>query len=62
MRAERFAQSDRKLGYLYVLTPAGVAERVKLAGRLLERKRAEFEALKREIAELEGRVRDGSRY
>ena len=56
IKVERFAESDRKMGYLYVLTPAGVAERVVLAARLLERKRLEFEALEREIAELEKRV------
>ena len=38
------------MGYWYVLTPAGVAERVVLAARLLERKRLEFEALEREIS------------
>ena len=57
IKAERFAESDKKMGYWYVLTPAGVAERVVLAARLLERKRLEFEALEREIAELEKRVK-----
>ena len=33
------------------------AERVLIAARLLERKRLEFEALEREIAELEKRVK-----
>ena len=56
IKAERFAESDKKMGYWYVLTPAGLAERVVLAARLLERKRLEFEALKREIAELEKRA------
>lgn len=58
VRAERFAQSEKKLGYLYVLTPSGLAERIKLAARLLERKRVEYEALEREIAELETKVRN----
>ena len=57
IKAERFAESDKKMGYWYVLTPAGLAERVVLAARLLERKRLEFEALEREIAELEKRVK-----
>jgi len=35
VRVERFAQSEKKLGYLYVLTPSGLAERIKLAARLL---------------------------
>ena len=57
VKAECFAESDKKMRYWYVLTPAGVAERVVLAARLLERKRFEFEALEREIAELEKRVK-----
>ena len=57
VKAERFAESERKMGYWYILTPAGVAERVVLAARLLERKRLEFKALEREIAELERRVK-----
>ena len=57
VKAERFAESDKKMGYWYVLTPAGVAERVVLTARLLERKRLEFEVLEREIAELEKRVK-----
>ena len=57
IKADRFAESDKKMGYWYVLTPAGLAERVVLAARLLERKRLEFEALEREIAELEKRVK-----
>ena len=57
VKAERFAESDKKMGYLYVLTPTGVAERIVLATRLLEHKRIEFEALEREIAELEKRVK-----
>ena len=57
VRAERFAQSDNKAGYLYVLTPDGIAERIKLAARLLAKKRAEYEALEAEISELEAKVK-----
>ena len=56
VRAERFAKSDSKLGYLYVLTPEGVRQRVKLATDLLERKKAEYEALRREIEVLSREV------
>ena len=57
VKAEYYAESEKKMGYWSVLTLAGVAERILLAARLLERKRLEFEALKREIAELEKRVK-----
>ena len=56
IKAERLAESDKKMSYLYVLTPTCVAERTVLAARLLECKRIEFDALEREIAELEKRV------
>ena len=45
------------MGYLYVLAPAGMAERVLLGASLLERKRIEFEALERGIVKLEKRVK-----
>ena len=35
IKAERFAESDRKMGYLYVLTPAGYHPEMILAGRRL---------------------------
>ncbi|QGG79083.1 MarR family EPS-associated transcriptional regulator [Litorivicinus lipolyticus] len=60
IRAERFARSENKSGYIYVLTPTGVAERLSLAARLLARKREEFDKLSLEIRALEGRLdRDG---
>ena len=56
VKVERFAQSDNKAGCIYVLTPDGIAERITLAARLLAKKRAEYELLEKEIAELENRV------
>jgi EPS-associated MarR family transcriptional regulator len=44
-----FASSQNKLGYAYVLTPSGIAEKVRLTGRFLARKKAEYEALRVEI-------------
>lgn len=58
VRARRFAQSDNKAGYLYVLTPDGIAEQIKVTARLLAKKRAEYEALEAEISELEARVKN----
>ena len=50
VRAERFAQSDNKAGY-HMLTPAGIAERISLAARLLARA-VGYWALEADIAEL----------
>ena len=47
-----FASSKHKLGYVYLLTPQGIAQKTAMASRFLERKMAEYEALKAEIASL----------
>jgi EPS-associated MarR family transcriptional regulator len=50
VKAGNFSKSANKLGYAYVLTPAGIAEKTMLTGRFLARKKAEYEALRMEIA------------
>ena len=52
VKVQNFSQSKNKFGYIYVLTPQGVAEKVSLTSRFLERKMKEHEALKAEIASL----------
>ena len=47
-----FASSNHKLGYVYLLTPQGIAQKTAIASRFLERKMVEYEALKAEIASL----------
>lgn len=47
-----FASSNHKLGYVYLLTPQGIAQKTAMASRFLERKMAEYEALKAEITSL----------
>ena len=56
VKAENFSQSPNKLGYLYLLTPSGVIEKMKLARRFLIRKQEEYDALAEEIAELEAEL------
>lgn len=53
LKLERFRAAQRKGRYIYVLTPGGLAERSRMAGRFLKRKRAEYDHLKAQIAELE---------
>ena len=55
VKLRNFRASERKLGYAYVLTPAGVSEKSWLAGRFIQRKLKEYEALKSELEELEDR-------
>ena len=52
VKMHNFGQSKNKFGYVYLLTPAGVAEKAALTSRFLHRKMSEYEALRREIEEL----------
>lgn len=52
VKMQNFARSKNKFGYVYVLTPSGVAEKAALTSRFLKRKMEEYEALKVEIETL----------
>jgi MarR family transcriptional regulator, temperature-dependent positive regulator of motility len=56
VKADNFRKSGRKVAYLYVLTPKGVAEKTSLAAAFLVRKLEEYEVLKQEIEALKGEV------
>lgn len=56
VKVQNFAHAKNKFGYVYLLTPRGVAEKTALASRFLQRKRAEYEMLKAEIAALSAEV------
>lgn len=52
VKVQSFSQSKNKFGYIYVLTPKGLSEKITLTGSFLMRKQAEYEALKIEIESL----------
>ena len=52
VKMKNFANSKNKFGYVYVLTPNGIAEKTRVAHRFLKRKMEEYEALKTEIKAL----------
>lgn len=52
VKMQSFRQSKNKFGYVYLLTPKGISEKITLTGKFLERKQAEYEALKAEIESL----------
>jgi EPS-associated MarR family transcriptional regulator len=56
VKVQNFTQSKNKFGYIYVLTPQGVAEKAVLTGRFLKRKMVEYESLKAEIDTLRAEV------
>lgn len=47
-----FRRSRNKAGYRYMLTPAGVAEKMRQTNAFLKRKQDEYEALRQEIESL----------
>jgi EPS-associated MarR family transcriptional regulator len=55
-----FTRSDNKLGYSYLLTPTGIAEKLQLTHSFLRRKEAEFAQLQATIAALRAEVNDAS--
>lgn len=52
VKMKNFANSKNKFGYVYVLTPSGMAEKAAITQRFLKRKMDEYEALKAEIETL----------
>ena len=54
IKAERFATSDRKARYRYILTPKGLSEKVRLLEKFVERKRVEYEELSAELERMKG--------
>ena len=57
IKMQSFNKSPNKLGYAYLLTPTGIAEKAGLTVRFLERKVAEFDSLTLEIEALKSEVR-----
>ncbi len=49
VKMQNFSQSKNKFGFIYILTPKGLAHKAILTGLFLQRKMSEFEALKAEI-------------
>ena len=52
VKMKNFTYSKNKFGYVYVLTPSGIAEKAAITRRFLHRKIAEYEALRLEIEAL----------
>ena len=53
VKVDNFKRSDNKLGYLYLLTPAGVERKRKLTLLFIQRKSEEFDKLKAELSRTE---------
>jgi len=60
VKARNFKRSLKKIGYVYFLTPAGIAEESPLTARFLNLKVNEYEVLKKEIRDLSAEL--GNRH
>ena len=49
LKVQNFSQSNNKFGYIYVLTPQGIAEKAQLPSRFYGQKMAEYVGLRAEI-------------
>ncbi len=56
VKARNFSRSGNKLAYSYLLTPAGLNEKLRMTREFLARKEAEFEQLRTTIAALRAEV------
>jgi EPS-associated MarR family transcriptional regulator len=53
VKVNNFRNNANKRAYLYLLTPQGIEEKTKVTLQFLQLKMAEYEAVKREIEELQ---------
>ena len=49
VKVKNFRRNDNKLGYLYILTPKGIALKTSMAVAFLKRRAKEYELLKKEV-------------
>lgn len=56
LKMQNFRNSDNKLAYAYLLTPAGFSAKADLTARFLKHKVAEYENLRKEIETLQREV------
>jgi len=52
IKARNFYNNNNKVGYVYMLTPSGVEEKISVTYRFLKRKMEEYEDIKAEIDSL----------
>ena len=56
VKVANFQKSKNKFGYVYLLTPRGIAEKASLTRRFLQKKMNEYEELRDEIEALKTEV------
>ena len=56
IKLDNFQKSNNKWGYVYLLTPVGIAEKAAITAQFLLRKQCEYNELRQEIAQLQREV------
>lgn len=59
VKMQNFQASQNKLGYVYLLTPSGLAQKARMTRDFLARKKAEYVALRAEIESIEAEIGAG---
>ena len=49
VKINNFKKNPKKLNYIYILTPQGIAHKTKLSLNFMKRKMAEYDELKKEV-------------
>ena len=49
VKIENFKKNPKKINYIYILTPKGIAEKTKLTVNFMQRKIEEYDELKEEL-------------
>ena len=58
VKTQNFRQSNNKLAYAYILTPAGMKRKAEITVKFLQRKQREYKELEREISRLREEVEE----
>jgi EPS-associated MarR family transcriptional regulator len=58
IKVHRFKSAKNKIPFTYMLTPHGLEEKARLTANFLRRKMAEYEEIRRQIAELSREVQE----
>ena len=51
VKIQNFKKNKKKVNYIYILTPRGIAQKTKLTINFMKRKMMEYDELKKEIEE-----------
>jgi len=54
LKAENFQKSQNKLGYVYKFTPAGLEHKARITLRYMQKRVAEYEAMKKDLDSMNG--------